>query len=270
MRRLSGVAGRRKALVGALALTAVLTLSGCGQLGQTHPRLQSIAANDTKRWPNVEPTAEPTPDPEPTEPVVAGPPPCPGGEHQLDVETALAKTGNYGHIDVDGKQSAGDCATIITFQKRMGISPANGTPGPTTRDVAKRIAATDVSKCPVSEHATACVDLTNQTFYIAKGGLVVVGPTVTRTGMPGWSSPSGSFRIANRNLREWSVPFSVWMPYWQRFYYGIGLHETTTYIHNMWAGSHGCINLLPADARSAWNLLGVGSLVHLYGRRPGT
>jgi lipoprotein-anchoring transpeptidase ErfK/SrfK len=66
------------------------------------------------------------------------------------------------------------------------------------------------------------------------------------------------------------VPFKVWLPYWQNFYLGDGLHETTTYIHNMPIGSHGCVNLLHEDALAAYSLLGVGSIVHLYGRRPGT
>jgi lipoprotein-anchoring transpeptidase ErfK/SrfK len=260
-----------------MAVLAILTLGGCGQIGQTHPRLQSIAATGSEATPSPSPTLTPTPSPtpEPTvepspEPVVAGPPPCPSGAYQLEVETALAKTGNYGHITVDGKQTAEDCATIIAFQKRMGINPANGTPGPTTKDVSIRIAATDPTQCPVSDAAVACIDLTHQTFYIAKGGQVIVGPTVTRTGMRGWATPSGTFRIANKTAREWSVPFKVWMPYWQRFYFGDGLHETTTYIHNMSIGSHGCVNLLHVDAQAAYQLLGVGSTVHLYGRRPGT
>ena len=90
-------------------------------------------------------------------------------------------------------------------------------------DVARRIANTDTSQCPVSEAAMACVDLTHQTFYITQNGSVLLGPTVTRTGMPGWATPSGTFPIANKAMREWSTPFSVWLPYWQRFYYGDGL-----------------------------------------------
>ena len=258
--------------MGALAFTAVLTLAGCGQLGQTHPRLQSLAAAGAEPSPTVEPspTPEPTPEPVRAEPVAIGPPPCPAGPYQLEIETALAKIGTYGEIKVDSRQSFGDCATIVAFQKRMGIFPANGKPGPTTRDVSVRIAATDPSQCPRSDFATACIDLTHQTFYIAKAGQVIVGPTVTRTGMPGWRTPSGSFRVANRSRSEWSVPFKVWLPYWQHFYLGMGLHETTTYIHNMPLGSHGCVNLLHADAVAAYGLLGVGSTVHLYGRRPGT
>ena len=67
------------------------------------------------------------------------------------------------------------------------------------------------------------------------------------------------------------MPFSVWLPYWQRFYYGDGLHETTTYIHNMRNGSHGCVNLLHAGRDEGLRgCSAVGSIVHLYGRRPGT
>src|SRR5258705_12420466 len=56
-----GVTGHRKLAVGALALTVVLTLTACGQLGQTHPRLQSIAATGAQPSPSAEP--EPTPSP---------------------------------------------------------------------------------------------------------------------------------------------------------------------------------------------------------------
>jgi lipoprotein-anchoring transpeptidase ErfK/SrfK len=267
----------RARAVGAIALAALVTLSACGQPG-VHPRLESIAVT------GPEPTAESSPspsvtetpaEPAPTDPQVpaapaAAEPPCPPGEYQSDVEAALALLGTYGPIVPDGEQSPGDCEVIKAFQERMGIVPAAGTPGPTTMDVARRIANTDTTQCPVSEAPMACVDLTHQTFYITQNGSVLLGPTVTRTGMPGWATPSGTFPIANKAMREWSTPFSVWLPYWQRFYYGDGLHETTTYIHNMPLGSHGCVNLLHADAAKAYELLRVGSRVHLYGRRPGT
>ena len=176
-------------------------------------------------------------------------------------------------------QSAEDCATIAAFQRRMGIgtwqgrvhgAEHDGLPGKTTRDVAARIAATDPSQCPYSDEPQACVDLTNQTFYIVSGGTVILGPTVTRTGMPGFRTPSGTFKVSWRQTKAWSVPYSVWLPYWQNFYGGDGLHETTTYIHDMWRGSHGCVNLMHDDAATAYDLLARGSTVHLYGRRPGT
>jgi len=114
------------------------------------------------------------------------------------------------------------------------------------------------------------VDLTHQTTYLMKGGKVIWGPTVTRTGMSGFATPSGWYSIFDRAPRHWSNPYDVWLPYWQQFYNGDGFHETTTYIHNMSIGSHGCVNLLHVDAQKYYSTLGYGSKVHLYGRRPGT
>ena len=267
---LARLSGARAVACAVLAVVAALSLTGCGQLAGTNPRLKSVAHTGTRPPATPTPTTtapeevpnEPAPDP--------GPPPCPPGEFQLEVEQSLAAIGNYGPVTVDGAQSAEDCATIIAFQRRMGIVPADGRPGPTTRDVAQRIAATDTSLCPWSDAPQACVDLTNQTFFIVSRGVVILGPTVARTGMPGWATPTGTFRIFQKSLREWSYPFEVWMPYWQHFTPAIGLHETTTYIHDMWNGSHGCVNLLHEDAKRAYELLTWGSTVHVYGRRPGT
>jgi lipoprotein-anchoring transpeptidase ErfK/SrfK len=249
-------------VLGAAALVSAATLTACGQ-----PSQPTLTALDQPTPTPVVTTAEPT-TPPPTTP--AGPPPCATGKYQLEVEQALAATGSYGHVTVDGVQSVEDCNVIIAFQKRMGIVPADGAPGPTTKDVAQRIAATDTSQCAPEAKPVACVDLTHQTFFIQQNGQVLLGPTVTRTGMKGWTTPAGTYKIIGRSPKAWSVPFSVWLPYWQNFVRGIGLHETTTYIHNTAIGSHGCVNLLHADAAQAYSLLTDGSTVQVYGRRPGT
>jgi len=195
---------------------------------------------------------------------------CPQGDSQREVETALAKLGTFGKVTVDGKQSDADCAAIKKFQQRYGISPAVGRAGPTTADVAQRLAATDTSKCETGSGTTFCLDLTHQTVWAMRGGKVVLEPTVTRTGMSGFATPTGTYTVQNKALREWSNPYEVWLPYWQRFNGGIGFHETTTYIHTKSIGSHGCANLLPSDARAFYDLGKVGTRVYVFGRRPGT
>jgi len=213
-------------------------------------------------------TPSKSPKPRRTTPKPAG---CPTGEHQRAVEAALAELGSFGRVTVDGRQSPQDCAAIKRFQQRYGISPAAGRAGPTTADVARRLLATDTGKCDAGSGLTFCVDLTHQTVFAVRGGRVVLGPTVTRTGMAGgYQTPAGRYRVNFRNVKEWSNPYEVWLPYWQHFVDGMGFHETTTYIHNGAIGSHGCVNLLPADARALWRLGEVGTPVHVYGRRPGT
>ena len=215
-------------------------------------------------------TSPSKPAPKPTKPTKK-PAGCPVGERQRQVEAALAQLGDFGPITVDGQQTPEDCKTIKKFQQRYGISPAEGRAGPTTENVARRLVATDPAKCKAGKGLTFCVDLTHQTVLAIRDGKVILGPTVTRTGMSGgYQTPPGNYKINFRNIKEWSNPYEVWLPYWQHFIDGIGFHETTTYIHNGAIGSHGCVNLLPSDARKLWSLGKVGTPVHVYGRRPGT
>ncbi|MGW5671397.1 L,D-transpeptidase family protein [Micromonospora sp. NPDC003776] len=233
--------------------------------------------DQTTTSPSAEPsrtaTPKPTQSPKPT--ATARPSPtgftgCPQGEHQRAVETYLARLGGFGNVTVDGKQSEADCTAIKKFQRRYGISPAAGRAGDTTYDVAKRLATTDVHRCKAGSRLTFCVDLTRQTVWAMRGGTVVMGPTVTRTGMAGYATPSGTYSVGGRNLKEWSNPYEVWLPYWQQFNGGIGFHETTTYLHNKSIGSHGCVNLLHRDAVRLWELGSIGTRVVVLGRRPGT
>ncbi len=102
---------------------------------------------------------------------------CATGKYQKQVEGYLKKLGGYGTIKVDGKQSAADCAAIKKFQKRFGISPAAGLAGPTTYDVAKRLAATSTAACKAKKTGvTFCIDLTHQTTWVMKNGKVYVKP----------------------------------------------------------------------------------------------
>ncbi|MEU8296302.1 L,D-transpeptidase family protein [Micromonospora sp. NPDC048909] len=225
--------------------------------------------------PTASRTTPPKPRPSPTrtapKPATSTTPAgCPQGEQQRAVETYLAQLGGFGAVTVDGRQSAADCAAIKKFQQRYDIRPAAGRAGPTTYDVAKRLATTDTSRCRAGSGTTFCIDLTRQTTWVMRNGKVLVKPTVTRTGMSGYRTPAGTFTINYRNVKEWSNPYEVWLPYWQHFTQGMGFHETTTYLHNKSIGSHGCVNLLHRDAVRYWELGKVGSRVVLIGRRPGT
>jgi lipoprotein-anchoring transpeptidase ErfK/SrfK len=239
---------------------------------------QSAAVRTPERSPSRAPTAAPSAPASPKakpkpKPSATG---CPQGESQREVEKYLAQLGesglgiSVGEVTVDGKQSTADCAAIKKFQQRYGISPAAGRAGPTTADVARRLASTRTDQCKTGSGTTFCVNLTGQTFWVMRGGKVVLGPSIVRTGMSGYATPTGTYSVGWKNIREWSNPYEVWMPYWQQFNGGIGFHETVSYIHDKSAGSHGCVNLLPSDARKLWDLGKVGTRVYVFGRRPGT
>ncbi|RKN48483.1 L,D-transpeptidase family protein [Micromonospora endolithica] len=248
---------------------------GTGASDTPGPDRETRAADTPKPKPTRSRTA---PSPRAPEPSRTAPRPrpspsakgCPQGEYQRAVETYLTRLGGFGTITVDGRQSAADCAAIKSFQRRYDIRPVQGRAGPTTYDVAKRLATTDTDACGAGSGTTFCIDLTRQTTWVMRNGRVLEKPTVTRTGMPGYRTPAGTFRINYRNVKEWSNPYEVWLPYWQHFTQGMGYHETTTYLHDKAIGSHGCVNLLHDDAVRYWKLGKVGSRVVLIGRRPGT
>ncbi len=199
---------------------------------------------------------------------------CPLGEYQRAVEADLTRTGGFGLLPVDGQQSAADCAAISAFQRRFGIDPADGRASRLTADVAHRLAvsgtAEEQRRCGAGSGLTICVDLTQQTAWVVRDGRLVLTPTVTRTGMAGYATPAGTYHVFRRNVREWSNPYSVWLPYWQAFNGGMGFHETTTYLHEASIGSHGCVNLLHNDAVALWNAATNGTTVRVFGRRAGT
>ena len=245
--RLTGVAVA--ALVGGGLGAAVLTPGGAGAAVRT-PAATVVTTTVTARA------------------AAAG---CGTGRYQKQVETLINKLGGFGRTKVDGKQSAADCAVIKKFQKRYGIQPAQGLAGPTTYDVAQRLAATSIASCKAKKTGVQfCIDLTHQTAWLMKNGKRYTNPTVVRTGMKNYRTPAGKFTINKRTKKEWSDPYEVWLPYWQRFIGGRGFHQTTTYLHDKWRGSHGCVNLLPQDARTYWTVGRIGMTVKVIGRRPGT
>lgn len=196
-------------------------------------------------------------------------PGCPVGPHQRAVEQHLAALGGFGPVTVDGKQSPRDCRAIKKFQRRYGIWPATGRAGPQTDSAARRLAETRLDACDADGRLTVCLDLTHQTMWVVRGGKVVLGPTVVRTGRAGLTTPSGHYSITEKKPRPISSYYKVPLPYWQRFTGDIGFHQTPSYLHEG-PGSHGCVNLLASDAVALWELTSVGTPVHSFGRKPGT
>jgi L,D-transpeptidase-like protein len=186
------------------------------------------------------------------------------GSGQRQVEKYLG-------LPVDGTASKADCQAVQRFQWRMDIRPAAGYAGPMTSRVVSRLSGASFGSCGYSAGIRVCVDLTHQVMWITRSGKRVHGPVPIRTGRKGLTTPSGTYRIQDRKLSTISTIFKVKLPYWQRFYRDMGFHQTTTWLHDPGSpGSHGCINLLPADAKALWSYTKTGTPVKIFGRKPGT
>ncbi|MGN0159004.1 MAG: L,D-transpeptidase family protein [Brotaphodocola sp.] len=125
------------------------------------------------------------------------------------------------------------------------------------------------------------INLTAQHLYFYKDGkLVVESDFVSGNASKGWATPAGAYPLTYKQrdavLRgeNYETPVSYWMP----FNGNIGMHDAswrgsfggTIYKTN---GSHGCVNLPPAVAKTIYENISAGMPVlcyHLDGTGSGT
>jgi len=114
------------------------------------------------------------------------------------------------------------------------------------------------------------VDLTLQKLCRVDGANLVDCYTIS-SGKPGMGTPTGTFSISEKEPRHWSSPYSMWLPFWQRFNGGVGLHELPetdnwkeTDAHLGTPVSHGCVRLGigPAQTIYDWTEIGTPVFVH--------
>ncbi len=186
------------------------------------------------------------------------------GSHQKQVEKYLG-------LRVDGWASLADCLAVQKFQRRFDIRPTAGYAGPLTYSVVTRLSTAHYGQCGYSAATKVCVDLTSQVMWVTKAGKRTYGPTPIRSGRKNLTTPAGLFRIQDKKVSTVSSIFKVKLPYWERFYRDMGFHQTTTYLYEpSIPGSHGCPNLLPADAKALYGITVSGTEVQIFGRKPGT
>ncbi|MGC0415766.1 L,D-transpeptidase family protein [Embleya sp. AB8] len=183
---------------------------------------------------------------------------APTGPYQRQVERALG-------LAVDGRQSPADCRAIRAYQAEHGIRPAAGYAGPVTYATLQR----GGSGCPTDVGRIACVDLDRQLTWIQDGAKRIYGPVAIRSGRAGFETRIGLFKVYYRAQNHVSTLYDVPMPYSQFFDGGIAFHAIDGAISSP-PGSHGCVNMRPADAKAYWDLLHTGDEVYVSGHRPGT
>ncbi|MDO5294578.1 MAG: peptidoglycan binding domain-containing protein [bacterium] len=117
------------------------------------------------------------------------------------------------------------------------------------------------------------VDLTNQKLYFYKDGKKLLSSNIV-TGNPstGHATPSGAYVVAYKDYDRWLVG-PTWrshVTYWMPFNGGIGLHDAS-WRHGVFGGkiysyngSHGCVNLPFATAKTIYNNIEAGTPVICY------
>jgi lipoprotein-anchoring transpeptidase ErfK/SrfK len=84
----------------------------------------------------------------------------------------------------------------------------------------------------------------------------------TSTGKPGFTTPSGTFRVYRKSLRDWSYPFEVWLPFASYFTGGYAFHEYADV--PAFPASHGCARIPAPEAEVVYAFATVGTIVNVY------
>ena len=82
------------------------------------------------------------------------------------------------------------------------------------------------------------------------------------TGGPGNETPAGTFEVFRKELKSWSVPFQVWLPYASYFNNGIAFHEYPDV--PVYPASHGCVRVPAPEAPGVYRFAKLGTTVIVY------
>jgi hypothetical protein len=191
------------------------------------------------------------------------PPPAPGGTTPsgpadggtLADETRLAALGYLDPARADGVADAATRDAVIAFQKweRLG---RDGVIGPQTR--ARLQTAVKPTPRASGDARRVEVLLDRQVALYVEAGAVARVLHLS-SGKPGYETPAGTYRIGRKYTRDWSVPYSVWLPWASYFVGGVAFHESASV--PVTPASHGCVRLPNGDARWLYDRTPVGTQV---------
>lgn len=171
------------------------------------------------------------------------------------LEQRLADLGCLDPARADGVADAATTNAVIAFQKWERIG-RDGVVGPRTQ--ARLDAASRPTPRATGEPRRVEVLLDRQVAVHVDGGNVVRVLHVS-TGQPGYDTPAGTYRIGRKFTRDWSVPYSVWLPWASYFVGGVAFHEAASV--PVTPASHGCVRVPNGDAQWLYDRTPVGTQV---------
>lgn len=159
---------------------------------------------------------------------------------------------------VDGRLGPRTTTGVIAFQKwaRLG---RDGTAGPATlAALATATRPTPVTQGPAGRRVELLLD---RQLVLAIQDNQVVRVIHVSSGAAATPTPPGSYAVTRKEVRSWSVPFQVWLPYAAYFVGGIAFHEYPDV--PVAPASHGCVRQTSFDASWLFDFLSVGTPVRV-------
>ena len=163
------------------------------------------------------------------------------------LQQRLADLGYLPANRIDGRPGPETNFAVIAFQKWAGL-PRDGVVGLATT----KALATAERPLPITPGTGKRIEvlLDRQLALLVEGNRVLLTVGVS-TGKGSNATPPGSFRIFRKEIKSWSYPFQVWLPWASYFVGGIAFHEYPDVPTQ--AASHGCVRVPRYDAQLLYN-----------------
>jgi lipoprotein-anchoring transpeptidase ErfK/SrfK len=237
-----------------------------GQVTYTLDQLHSVEA--TKVIAGGEPvvsdeTAAPVVDPNDYSKPSGGPgwKAKPKGEKSLSTKSVQQRLAQLHYLPpsaVDGEAGYRTQQAVIAFQAWEGLD-RDGVVGPATTAALNSASAPK----PSSQGPSRRIEV-----YRSKGVILEIAHGKLRraihvsSGQPGLETPAGTFQVFRKELRSWSVPFQVWLPYASYFNNGIAFHEYPDV--PPYPASHGCVRVPVPEAPGVYKFAKLGTTVIVF------
>jgi Sporulation and spore germination/L,D-transpeptidase catalytic domain/Putative peptidoglycan binding domain len=197
-----------------------------------------------------------------TRPIVPPPrpPPDAGGAPNAETRALQQRLADLGFLavsSVDGVAGEETRFAVIAFQKWARLA-RDGVAGPQTRAA---LAAAGRPSAITSGGGRRVEVLLDRQLALAIESNHVVRAIHVSTGAPGFGTPAGSYSVFRKEVRSWSVPFKVWLPWASYFVGGIAFHEYPDVPVS--PASHGCVRTPHYDAQWLYNFTPIGTPVRV-------
>ena len=199
---------------------------------------QGLSVDRTMTRDNVDPPIEaklPTGAPDATGPTSVD------GVSTKWIQQRLTDLGYLPPSAVSGRFGSWTRSAVLAFQGWENLG-RDGDPGPLT------VARLKTAKRPSPSAGTGKrleVYLGAQVTLLVDGSRIIRAIKVS-SGKPGYATPTGSYAIYRKSIRDWSYPYAVWLPYASYFNGGIAFHEYPDV--PAYPASHGCVRVPAQDA----------------------
>lgn len=189
-----------------------------------------------------------------------GPPPITYAQGKAEpgtkkLQQRLAALGYLPSDAVDGLYGYRTTQAVLAFQAWEGLQ-RDGDAGPQTKAaLAKAKRPAPFASGPSKRIE---VDRARGVALLIRSNRVVRAIHVS-TGAGANATPPGTFKVFRKELKSWSVPFQVWLPYASYFNNGIAFHEYPDV--PAYPASHGCVRVPAPEAPVVYAFAAMGITV---------